>query len=88
MEPFPVVFARGRMGSPPWKVLSAKTFHQGGVRLGMTKIHPEHPDSDRSDHSLAAEVLLRQEPDEEEEEDEGDGKEDDDDDGDEDGYSE
>jgi len=56
----------------------------------MTKSHPEHPDSDRSDHSLADDVLLRQEPDEEEdeEEDEGDGKEDDDDDGDDDGYSE
>jgi hypothetical protein len=57
----------------------------------MTKIHPERPDSDPSDHSLAAEVLLRQEPDEEEEDEdedeEGDGKEDDDDDGD-DGYSE
>jgi hypothetical protein len=57
----------------------------------MTKIHPERPDSDLSDHSLAAEVLLRQEPDEEEEDEdedeEGDGKEDDDDDGD-DGYSE
>src|SRR5580692_3359170 len=57
--------------------------------IGMTKIHPERPDSDLSDHSLAAEVLLRQEPDEEEEDEdeEGDGKEDDDDDGD-DGYSE
>ena len=57
----------------------------------MTKIHPERPDSDPSDHSLAAEVLLRQEPDEEEEDEdedeEGDGKEDDDDHGD-DGYSE
>ena len=62
-----------------------------GVRLGMTKIHPERPDSYSSDHSLAADVLLRQEPDEEEdeEEDEGDGKEDDDeDDVNDDGYSE
>ena len=53
----------------------------------MTRIHPERPDSDLSDHSLAADVLLRQEPDEEE--DEGDGKEDDnEDDVNEDGYSE
>ena len=46
----------------------------------MIRIHPERADSDPSDHSLAADVLLRQEPDEEEdeEEDEGDGKEDDD----------
>jgi hypothetical protein len=57
----------------------------------MTKIHSERADSDLSDHSLAADVLLRQEPgeDEDEEEDEGDGKEDDDeDDVNGDGYSE
>jgi hypothetical protein len=57
----------------------------------MTKIHPERSDSDLSDHSLAADVLLRQEPDEEEdeEEDEDDGKEDEDeDDANDDGYSE
>jgi len=57
----------------------------------MTRIHPERSDSDLSDHSLTADVLLRQEPDEEEdeEEDEGDGKEDDDeDDVNDDGYSE
>jgi hypothetical protein len=61
-----------------------------GVPLGMGRIHPECPDSDSSDRS-AADVLLRQEPDEEEdgEEDEGEGKEDDDDeDKDDDGYSE
>jgi hypothetical protein len=54
----------------------------------MSRIHPEHPDSDPS---VAADVVLRQEPDEEEdeEEDEGDGKEDDDDDDEgDDGYSE
>jgi len=60
--------------------------------LDMSRIPPECPDSDSSDRS-AADVLLRQEPDEEEEEDEeedeGDGKEDeDDDDGNDDGYSE
>jgi hypothetical protein len=56
----------------------------------MSGIHPECPDSDPSDPSVAADVLLRQEPDEEEdeEEDEGDGKEDGDDDKDDDGYSE
>jgi hypothetical protein len=52
----------------------------------MSRIHPECPDSDPSDRLVAADVLLRQEPDEEEdeEEDEGDGKEDDNDDDDED----
>ena len=56
----------------------------------MSRIYPECPDSDPADRSVAADVLLRQEPDEEEEEDEddGDGKEDDDDDKDDDGYSE
>ena len=57
----------------------------------MSRIHPEFPNSDLSDRSVAADVLLRQEPDEEEdeEEDEGDGKEDEDDDGkDDEGYSE
>jgi hypothetical protein len=54
----------------------------------MSRIHPECPDSDPSDRSVAADVLLRH-PDEEEEEDEGDGKEDDNDtDEDDDGYSE
>jgi hypothetical protein len=56
----------------------------------MRSIHPECLDSDPSDRSVAADVVLRQEPDEEdEEENEGDGKEDDDDEdeGDE-GYSE
>ena len=60
-----------------------------GVRLDMSRIHPEGPDSDPSDRPVAADVLLRQEPGEDEEEDEGDGKEDDDDDDkDDDGYSE
>ncbi|MFZ1998944.1 MAG: hypothetical protein WA239_23390 [Candidatus Sulfotelmatobacter sp.] len=59
----------------------------------MSRIHPECPDSDPSDWWVAADVLLRQEPDEEEdeEEDEGDGKEkedEEDDDTAEDGYSE
>ena len=55
----------------------------------MSRIHPECPDSDPYDRSVAADVLVRQEPDEEdEEEDEGDGTEDDDDDDKDDGYSE
>jgi hypothetical protein len=57
----------------------------------MGRIRPEYLDADPSDRSVAADVLLRQAPDEEEdeEEDEGDGKEDDDDDDpDNDGYSE
>jgi hypothetical protein len=42
----------------------------------MSRIHLECPDSVPPDRSVAADVLLRQEPDEEEdeEEDEGDGK--------------
>ena len=59
----------------------------------MSRIDPECLDSDPSGRSVAADVLLRQEPDEEEDDDEeegeGDGKEDDDDhDKDDDGYSE
>jgi len=56
----------------------------------MSRIHPECSDADPPDRSVAADVLLRQEPDEEEdeEEDEGDGKEDEDDDEKHDGYSE
>jgi hypothetical protein len=53
----------------------------------MSRIRPEFTDSDPSDHSVAADVVLRQEPDEEEEEDrEEDDDDDDDDEGD--GYSE
>ena len=57
----------------------------------MSRIHPECPDSDPSDRSVAADVLLRQEPAEEEEEDEEDEDDDDTDDDDTDddeGYSE
>jgi hypothetical protein len=55
----------------------------------VSRLHPECPDSGPQHPSVAADVLVRAEPDEEgdeEEEDEGDGKEDDDDD--DDGYSE
>ena len=51
------------------------------VPLGMSRIHPEYPESDRFDRSVAADALPREEPDEEEDEEEheDDGKEDDDD---------
>ncbi len=59
----------------------------------MSRIRPEYLDPETSDRSEAADVLLRQEPDEDEDEDEGedegDGKEGgDDDDPADDGYSE
>jgi hypothetical protein len=55
----------------------------------MSRIHLECPDSDPCDRSAAADVVVRQEPDEEdEEEDEGDDTEDNDDDDNDDGYSE
>jgi hypothetical protein len=59
----------------------------------MSRIHPECPGSDCSDRSLAADVLVRQKPDEDEEEDEeneddGNSQEDDDDYDQDDGYSE
>jgi hypothetical protein len=59
--------------------------------LGMSRVHPESPDSDPHDRLVPADVLLRQEPDDEEdeEEDKDDGKEDNDDDEENgDGYSE
>ena len=55
----------------------------------MSRIHAECPESDRFDRSVAADILLRQEPDEDEEEDDDDGKDDGrDDDETDDGYSE
>jgi hypothetical protein len=56
----------------------------------MSRALPEYLDAAPSDRSVAADVLLRQEPDGEEEEDEDDGKDDDDNDDDtnDDGYSE
>ena len=60
--------------------------------MRMSRIHPECPGSDPSGHSVAAEVHVREAPDEDEdeEEDENDDKEkeDDDDDDTDDGYSE
>ena len=43
----------------------------------MSRIHPECPGSDPSDRLIAADVLLRQEPDEEEEEENDENEEDD-----------
>jgi hypothetical protein len=42
----------------------------------MSRIQPECPELDLSDRSVAADVLLRQEPDEEEDEEEDEGDED------------
>ena len=63
------------------------------ARPDMSGIPPEGPGSDPEDRSVAADILLRQEPDgeeeEEEDEEDDDGKEDDDDDDSaDDGYSE
>ena len=54
--------------------------------LDMSRIRPEKPGPESTVRSVAADVLLRQEPDEEE--DEGDRKEDDEDEDTDDGYSE
>jgi hypothetical protein len=61
-----------------------------GLPSDMSRKHPECADSAPPDRSLAADVLLRQEPDEEEdeEEDEGNRKEDDEDEDTDEGYSE
>jgi len=61
-----------------------------GVPLDVTKIYPTCPASGPSDPLIAADVVLRQEPDEDEddEEDEGDDRQDEDDDDTDDGYSE
>ena len=84
----PLLLLEGFLPPGHW----ARCVCEGATRvpLGMSSIHPECLDSDPSDRSVAADVLLRQEPDEEEDEaeDEGDGKEDDDDDDEGDGYSE
>jgi hypothetical protein len=54
----------------------------------MSRMNPECPDSDTLHRSVAADVLLRQEPDEEEDEEEDEGKDDDGDPENDDGYSE
>jgi hypothetical protein len=62
--------------------------HRRVKPLGKSKLHQECPASDSCDRLVAADVQLRQEPDEDEEEDEGDGKKNEDDDDTNDGYSE
>lgn len=57
-----------------------------GVRLHMK--HPEYLDADSSDHSIGADVRVREEPDEEEDEEDNDHHDEDDDEEDDDGYSE
>jgi hypothetical protein len=60
-----------------------------GVPLDMSGICPEFPGSFFPNHSVAADILVREEPDEEEEdEDDGKDKDYDDDDEENDGYSE
>ena len=60
------------------------------MSMSMSSIHPEYLDADPSNRSVAADVLLREEPDEEEDEDnEKDHDEtDEEEDGDDGGYSE
>ena len=53
----------------------------------MSRICPEYLDPDRADRSLAADVLVREDPEEEEDEEDGD-EEDDDEKKDDEGYSE
>ena len=55
--------------------------------MGMSRIHPECPDSDPPDRSVGADVLAREEPDEEEDEEEDGGEKEDEEEDDE-GYSE
>ena len=46
-----------------------------GVPLGMRRIRPEYLDAHSSDRSVAADVLVREEPDEEDDDEERDGEE-------------
>jgi hypothetical protein len=79
-----------RSRTPIRPPLGMPAFAKGyeAYHLGMSRIHPECSDADPLDRSVAANALLRQEPDEEEDEDEGDAKEDEDDGEEDDGYSE
>jgi len=54
----------------------------------MSRIRPEYLDADTSDRSVAADVLVREEPDEEEDDEEGDGEEKEGEEDDDEGYSE
>ena len=59
-----------------------------GIPLGMRRIRPEYLDADRSDRSIAADVLVREEPEEEDDDEEGDGEEKEGEEEDDEGYSE
>jgi len=54
----------------------------------MSRIYPEYLDAETSDRSVAADVLVREEPDEEEDDEEGDGEEKEGEEEDDEGYSE
>ena len=54
----------------------------------MRRIRPEYLDADRSDRSIAADVLVREEPDEDDDDEEGDGEEKEGEEEDDEGYSE
>jgi hypothetical protein len=54
----------------------------------MSRIRSEYPDADTSDHSIAADVLVREEPDEEDDEEDDGEEEDGGDEEDDEGYSE
>ena len=62
--------------------------HGYGVPLAMHRMNPDYIDAYRAYGSVAADVLVRQEPDEEEDEEEDDPKEEDGDGDEDDGYSE
>src|SRR6266566_2265509 len=68
-------------------ILSVRCQRIRGVPLGMRRIHPECLDPETSDRSVAADVLVREEPDEEDDE-EGDGEEKEGEEEDDEGYSE
>jgi hypothetical protein len=68
-------------------ILSVRCQGVRGVPLGMIRIRPEYLDVETSDPSIAAEILVREEPDEEEEDEEENEEDNDNEEGD-DGYSE
>ena len=72
-----------------WAIRNACVF-QGvrGVALSMSRMRPECPGSDPPDRSVAADVLVREEPDEEEEDEEENEEDKDKEKDDDDGYSE
>src|SRR5438067_13930921 len=69
-------------------ILSVRCQRVRGVPLGMRRIHPECLDPKTSDRSVAADVLVREEPDEEDDDEERDGEEKEGEEEDDEGYSE